>query len=771
MRGRMALVGSVASPNRSAPDHTSGFDPGRFDRSPTLRDSEAAALDAARAELGRWNDPSWPVAAVLARLLRPLADAASVIELPSPRGARPRDAAVVLILAACAQERRSVFGLGPGAWVRLAGADQRSFFAPHRVPPDPAVRTYVMAFGYLLGCATDLARYGNYERERLARKVFGRVRVDVAVGTVRTILDSWGYQRAGDSALASALCEALLAARSPLLADISGALLDRLSAAPHVGVARHSELHQVRRALTALGIVEPPARAEGPSTALRQVDPAWAAWLRRWLATTTVAPATRRHHFTGLARVGRWLAATHPEISEPAQWTRELCATYVATLDRSRVGEFTERQQHIAWRLGQPLSARTKDGYLGALRSFFSDCQEWGWVPRRFDPRRAFATPRSVKALIGPKPRVIADDAWAKLLWAGLNLAAADLPPEPSRRYYPAELVRAIALVWLFSGLRSDEIRRLRRGCVRWQRDVGSAGDRAANGAVCLLDVPAHKTGTTFTKPVDPLVGEAIAAWERVRPTQPALIDPRTGEAVELLFCYRARPMDRAYLNRRLIPLLCAKAGVPTADARGPITSHRARSTIASQLYNAKQPMTLFELQAWLGHRSPASTQHYARITPTTLSRAYADAGYFARNVRVIEVLLDREAITSGAVGDGRPWQFFDLGHGFCTYSFFEQCPHRMACARCDFYVPKDSTAAQLLEAKGNLQRMLCEIPLTDDERLAVQEGSTAVERLLERLSDVPTPAGPTPRQLGGARRELPVINLPAPGSSSEGGA
>src|SRR5438067_1559256 len=56
-------------------------------------------------------------------------------------------------------------------------------------------------------------------------------------------------------------------------------------------------------------------------------------------------------------------------------------------------------------------------------------------------------------------------------------------------------------------------------------------------------------------------------------------------------------------------------------DARGRITSHRARATIATQLYNAKEPMTLFELQAWLGHRSPNTTQHYARITPTKLTK------------------------------------------------------------------------------------------------------------------------------------------------------
>jgi len=33
-------------------------------------------------------------------------------------------------------------------------------------------------------------------------------------------------------------------------------------------------------------------------------------------------------------------------------------------------------------------------------------------IPRRFDLTRALATPRAVKALIGPRPRVIADDLW-----------------------------------------------------------------------------------------------------------------------------------------------------------------------------------------------------------------------------------------------------------------------------------------------------------------------------------------------------------------------
>jgi hypothetical protein len=44
------------------------------------------------------------------------------------------------------------------------------------------------------------------------------------------------------------------------------------------------------------------------------------------------------------------------------------------------------------------------------------------------------------------------------------------------------------------------------------------------------------------------------------------------------------------------------------------------------------------------GHRTPNTTQHYAKFTLNTLSKAYFEAGYFTRNVRAIEVLIDRDA-------------------------------------------------------------------------------------------------------------------------------
>ena len=66
---------------------------------------------------------------------------------------------------------------------------------------------------------------------------------------------------------------------------------------------------------------------------------------------------------------------------------------------------------------------------------------------------------------------------------------------------------------------------------------------------------------------------------------------------------------------------------------------------------------------AWLGHRSPEATQHYTQITPTTLTKAYIDAGYFARNMRTIAVLIDQDVVKAGTATD-EAWKYPDLGHG-----------------------------------------------------------------------------------------------------------
>ena len=119
---------------------------------------------------------------------------------------------------------------------------------------------------------------------------------------------------------------------------------------------------------------------------------------------------------------------------------------------------------------------------------------------------------------------------------------------------------------------------------------------------------------------------------------------------------------------------------------------------------------------------------------------------------------MDQEVVRNGRAAT-EPWKFYDLGHGYCTYDFFEQCPHRMACAKCDFYMPKESSSALLLEGKRNLLRLLQEIPLGEAEQAAVEEGVTAFEALLAKLADVPTPSGEMPRHVG---QELVTLTVSA---------
>jgi hypothetical protein len=55
---------------------------------------------------------------------------------------------------------------------------------------------------------------------------------------------------------------------------------------------------------------------------------------------------------------------------------------------------------------------------------------------------------------------------------------------------------------------------------------------------------------------------------------------------------------------------------------------------------------------------------------------------------------------------------------------------------------------------------MLAQIPLTDDEQAAVEDGAAAVNRLLYRLRDTPTSSGPTPRELAATGSFVPCTQL-----------
>jgi hypothetical protein len=69
-------------------------------------------------------------------------------------------------------------------------------------------------------------------------------------------------------------------------------------------------------------------------------------------------------------------------------------------------------------------------------------------------------------------------------------------------------------------------------------------------------------------------------------------------------------------------------------------------------------------------------------------------------------------------------------------------------------------TTTQLLAVKDGIGRMLERVDLTDEERAVLEGDREVLGSLAERLVDVPTPAGPTPREMGTAGSFIPLTNL-----------
>ncbi|MGW2055868.1 hypothetical protein ACWCOZ_18450 [Streptomyces sp. NPDC001840] len=130
--------------------------------------------------------------------------------------------------------------------------------------------------------------------------------------------------------------------------------------------------------------------------------------------------------------------------------------------------------------------------------------------------------PLSLRAQMGPNPRIIDDASWAKLMAAGLTLNAEDLKPYGSGRSrkagwqatYPVEMVRAMVGVWLFGGCRVDEIRRLELDCVTW--DQGTDDTTGALFTICLLHIPQNQTSRPFNKPDGPPPGVPALTHRKV---------------------------------------------------------------------------------------------------------------------------------------------------------------------------------------------------------------------------------------------------------------
>ncbi len=621
---------------------------------------------------------------------------------------------------------------------------------------------------YLLGEITDLREVGQRKDAlQTARLYFGADLVDEETNRVFSLFagqqgQGYVFGRGFLNKLGQTLGVLFLLNRSPFLADISLELLHAASQEPDA--LPPAQIEAMKSTLQQLHLLDPlPLRethvtlsmSEGETTG---IAPAWVQWCQAWLQRLPRVRRLDRWKYTFLLTVGRWLADHHPEIVSPAQWSEDLALEYVSyTCSSATIGDYTSLQASRALItkeiVGKKLTPRSMKHRLAALIRFFLDVRDkphrvGNEEPRKvalsFNPTEAFRLPPAVKKLIQPDPRDIDEVLWGKLTYAAATLTGDDYP---KACHYPLNYHKAAALLWITAARRPNELARLQVGCIRRDWDPAMLDEDGLplpgqDAQICYLHIPTGKTKGPYWVPIPTYAADAVEHWEQERPkNQPKQVDPKDNTLVDFLFCVRGKRMGERYINDTLIPALCRRAGVPESDARGTITGHRARSTIATML--RKNGVSLDDLSLFLGHSNPNMVRAYARTDPFRFGRDMNRANDL---MRIVEGIIDTRAAKAG-----QPNVFFFLGRGsdgqprFCGNPAWDKCRHRLACLKCSMYVgaSQASKLAERLEARDELFKFQTQIEMTPQEKAAVEGDIETLTSLIQAEASVPLPELP----------------------------
>jgi len=411
-----------------------------------------------------------------------------------------------------------------------------------------------------------------------------------------------------------------------------------------------------------------------------------------------------------------------------------------------------------------PLKAQGITNYLTAARRFFLDLTKRdhapGGSPARkihldFQPREVFVPPRYVRQAIDrAEPRDIDLRVWARLAIAAATLSHADLP---QGAVYPLSFYRAVALVWVTSARRPNEMTRLRLDCLRedWNPEMvdedqqpvvrllapgprNQGEDEKQIPKIFYLHIPSGKNRGASWIWVPDYTALASTAWKVERPEgQKPRFDWKDHEYIDYLFCCSDKRIGPKFLKRSLIPALCAKAGVDLADARGRITGHRGRSTRLTLV--RRSGVSLDDLAEYAGHADTRTIRRYARQQPFHLHQIIRDADDVSR---VIEGVVDVQAAAQGLpalrwfIGydaDGEPM--------YCGNQLYVTCPHRLDCERCGMLIGGEK--ARLFHEGEQTLPVTSKVPMTPLEKCVVEGDQAGAEACRAALHQVPAPQTP----------------------------
>lgn len=635
------------------------------------------------------------------------------------------------------------------------------------------IRMVFIDAAYLFGNINNFRQIGIQnilcEVVKAAQVYFGNKVIAEQCRKIQSILEGKGYsvKPAPMEKYRFALCMLFLLNRTPYLEDISEEQLDVVAAG---GENTRYVVGRLRVALQSLKII-PPKEIRKPPHHFNNsgVAPEWYEWCMAWHEQVQHIP-NAEDHVSRILAIGRWLNKHASDVRAPEQWTEDLALRFRSDLCSWTKGQYvSERgQQKLAEqnRLGKLLGPNGIHGYLATLRLYLTDLMRRphavsGAPARRitldFAPKEVLTTPAQIRrALDEVHPRDINLRVWAKLTIAAATLAESDLPKTP----YTLSFYRAVGLVWVTSARRPNEIIRLRLNCLReeWDPDMRDEDDNPVprmitSGAgtatvqsqqdekipkIYYLHIPSGKNRGPFWIWVPDYTAEAINTWMCERPRlQDPLLDSKDREDVDYLFCYRNKQVGETFINKSLIPTLCAKAGVDISDAKGRISGHRGRSTRLTLLRN--RGVSLDDLAEYAGHADTRTIRRYANQDPILLHRVIRDAD---DSSRIIEGVLDLQVAAQalpalrwfiGYDADGEPM--------YCGNQNYVTCPHRLECKRCGMFIGGEK--ARLLHSGENVISVASKVPMTPLETCVVNGDEKGTKACQAALQQLPTPEAP----------------------------
>lgn len=258
-------------------------------------------------------------------------------------------APVQIILRAMDTSGTSYWSWSEDEWLQVLASAFPVFAQLYERAYCNKTRQCLLIMAYLLGPQTDYfwSLLPEISPRSLTCKLFGTPALLEAVERIYEVLRVWGYQedRALKTNMTTTVAWLFVVNRSARLEAMTLPFLTDMY--NRARTYHRKQIERLSHVLAHWGVVEAPLtssqeRSRVPVEHINTegIAPEWVEWCLRWYRYADLAPHVKKSHLYRLFRAGRWLAATHPDVTSPLGWTSKLAAEYVAAVEQMKTGDF-----------------------------------------------------------------------------------------------------------------------------------------------------------------------------------------------------------------------------------------------------------------------------------------------------------------------------------------------------------------------------------------------------------------------------------------------